>query len=432
MAADATAADVLVVGAGPAGLSAAVAAAECGKRVVILDAGLRAGGQIWRHRDVSTLPRTARRLLERADRAGITIRSGARVIDAISPSDLLVEHQGAVHRVGATALVIATGARERMLPFPGWTLPGVVGIGGLQALVKNGLSLSGARVVIAGTGPLLLPVAASAARAGARIAIVAEQASAKALARFAMGLLRKPGAISQAIGYRWAFRRAPFRTDSWVVSADGTDRVRSVTLSEHGRTKSIDCDWLATGMGLVPGIELAQLLGCALDDGTIAVDEWQSSSVPGVWAAGECTGVKGDAAAIAEGEIAGRAAAGDRTLPGKRPLLRRRDAGRMFGRRLATTFELRDELLLLATPDTIVCRCEDVRRGAIDPRWTQRQAKLWTRIGMGECQGAVCGAACAALFGWEPNIVRPPLGTPPCGDWAAALGKSIDDMDDRR
>jgi len=424
MSADAGATEVLIVGAGPAGLSAAAAAAECGKQVVVLDLGMRPGGQIWRHRDVATLPRAARNLLDRARRAGVVIRSGARVIDAISPNELIVEHGGGAHRIETDALVIATGARERMLPFPGWTLPGVVGIGGLQALVKNGLSLSGSRVVVAGTGPLLLPVAASAADAGARVLIVAEQATRGALARFAAGLLRKPAAIGQAMRYRWAFRRAPFRTDSWVTAAEGSDRLRAVTLSERGRKKAFDCDWLATGMGLVPGIEFAQLLGCRIDEGAIDVDESQSSSIPGVWAAGECTGVKGDAAAIAEGEIAGRAAAGDRSLPPPRQVLRQRDDGRVFGRRLAATFAPRKELLDLATADTIVCRCEDVRRGAIDPRWTQRQAKLWTRIGMGECQGAVCGPACAALFGWETNAPRPPLGAPRCGDWATALAES--------
>lgn len=413
--------DVLVVGAGPAGLSSAVAAAERGKQVLVLDLGLRAGGQIWRHRDETALPRVARQWLQRVRAAGVTIASSARVLDALSPDELVVDFGGRIDRQRTRALILATGAKERLLPFPGWTLPGVVGIGGLQALIKSGLTLNGSRVVIAGTGPLLFPVAAAAVAAGADLVRVAEQVPLRTAAAFAMGLLAKPSAILQAIGYRWAFRNTAYRTDSWVTAAVGDGRVRRVLLRDRGRSTAIDCDWLAASCGLCPNTELAELLGCAVDGDAIRVDTTQATTVAGVWAAGECTGVKGDIAALAEGEIAGRAAAGD--APGSRrsSLQRRRESGRAFARRLAAYFAPRPELLHLAGADTIICRCEDVRRGDIDPRWTQRQAKLWTRIGMGECQGAVCGPACAALFGWQANVPRPPLGAPLCGDWAGAL-----------
>lgn len=413
--------DVLVVGAGPAGLSSAVAAAGRGKRVLILDLGLCAGGQIWRHRDPALLPGLGRRWLESARVAGVTIASGARVVDAVSPEELVVDFRGRLDRQRTRALIIATGAQERMLPFPGWTLPGVVGVGGLQALIKSGLKLNGSRVVIAGTGPLLFPVAATAEAAGADIRLVAEQVPFRTAAAFALGLLARPSAIGQAIGYRWLFRNAPFRTDCWAVAADGDGRLRCVHLRHKGESTTIDCDWLAASGGLSPNTELAQLLGCAIDGDAIRVDASQATTVAGVWAAGECTGVKGDVAALGEGEIAGCAAAGDARGSRRPSLQRRRDAGRAFARRLARHFAPRAELLQLATPDTVICRCEDVRRGDIDPRWTQRQAKLWTRVGMGECQGAVCGPACAALFGWQPNIARPPLGAPLCGAWADAL-----------
>ncbi len=416
-------ADVLVVGAGPAGLSAGIAAAEEGKRVLVLDQGLRPGGQIWRHRDTAMLPAPARAMLERASAAGVTIASGARVVDVVSSEELIVDFRGRLDRQRTGALIVATGARERFLPFPGWTLPGVVGVGGLQALLKSGLSLSGARVVIAGTGPLLLPVAAAVAHAGAELLLVAEQVPRRVLLAFGVGLIAKPAAIRQAIGYRWTFRGSPFRTDSWVTAAEGYGRLQRVMVQEGSRSVEIECDWLATGAGLVPSTELAQTLGCALDADAVQVDALQATTVAGVWAAGECTGVKGDDAAIAEGAIAGYAAAGAGSLAMGGTLQRRRNAGRAFAARLAGTFAPRAELLRLAAADTVVCRCEDVRLGDIDPAWTQRQAKLWTRVGMGECQGAVCGPACAALFGWQQNAARPPIGAPLCGAWGDQLGE---------
>jgi hypothetical protein len=185
----------------------------------------------------------------------------------------------------------------------------------------------------------------------------------------------------------------------------------------------IECDWLATGAGLVPHVELAALLDCALAADAVQVDAAQATTVPGVWAAGECTGVKGDAAALVEGEIAGASAAGDDSGVRRTSLQRRRASGLAFGRRLEEHFAPRRELHELATPETIICRCEDVRRGDVDPAWSQRQAKLWTRVGMGECQGAVCGPVCATLFGWGPNAARPPVGNPLCGGWSGALSR---------
>lgn len=413
--------DVIVVGAGPAGLAAAAAASARGRRVLVIDQGMRPGGQVWRHHDESTLPWQARVLMARARNAGATFAAEARVVDANSPQELIVDFRGRLAPVGTAAVIIATGAKERFLPFPGWTLPGVTGVGGVQALLKSGLRMTGRRVVLAGTGPLLFPVAAALTKVGAEVLLVAEQVGATTLLGFGMTLIGSPSKLLEGARYRAGFLATPFRTGSWVTRADGESQLRSVTLSVRGQLRTIECDWLGAAMGLVPSAELGQLLGCALNGDAIAVDEAQQTNVAGVWAAGECTGVKGDEAGIVEGEIAGSAAAGDQRAVRAPSLLRAREAGQRFGRRLATTFAPRSEVLVLADPTTILCRCEDVPLGAINPAWTQRQAKLWARVGMGVCQGAVCGPACSALFGWRANAVRPPLQAPATGAWSAAL-----------
>ncbi len=410
-------ADVLVVGAGPAGLAAAAAVVERGRRVLLIDQGLRPGGQIWRHRDEGALTPLARRMVARIRTDRVEYLSRARVIDAHDGGTLLVESRGEMIACHAPAMVLCTGARERFLPFPGWTLPGVTGVGGLQALLKSGLSLRGARVVIAGSGPLLLPVAAAVAGAGARLSLVAEQATLGALVGFAGVAFQSPTRILQAIRYRAAFG-APFRTGTWVTRALGTERLSEVELTDGRRRWVEPCEWLGQSVGLVPNTELARLLGCDLAGEGIAVETDQRTSLAAVWAAGECTGVKGELAAITEGTIAGAAATGDREAALAADLQRARADGIRFGARLATSFAPRAELLALPDTTTILCRCEDVLCSEVHAGWTQRQAKLWTRVGMGACQGAVCGPACATLFGWHENRVRPPLGTPTVGVWA--------------
>ena len=289
------AAAVAVVGAGPAGIAAATRAAESGRHVIVLDQGLQVGGQIWRHHPSTPPPPAARPWIDRLARSGATVWSGASVVDALRPTEadgflLTIERGGLPRHVQAMTLVLATGARERFLPFPGWTLPGVIGIGGAQALLKAGASFAGARVVIAGSGPLLLPVAASLVRAGAHLSIVAEQARRRSVARFAIGLWHTPATLAQAIHYRAAFRGARYAPGTWVSAADGDTHVRTATLTDGGRQWVEPCDALCTGYGITPNTELARLLGCATRHGAVVVDQWQATSVSGVYCAGEPTG----------------------------------------------------------------------------------------------------------------------------------------------
>ena len=405
---------MVVVGAGPAGLAAAVHAAEGGASVLLLDAGPRLGGQIWRHRGPP--PHAARGWAERLSRSDARRLFGATVVDARADGALLVEREGRGSWVRYRRLVLATGARERFLPFPGWTLPGVLGVGGAQALVKEGARVRGLRVVVAGTGPLLPAVAAALVAAGARVVAVAEQAPLPRLLRFGRALVRRPRRIVEALGYGARLLRASYRTGCWVRAAAGQGRVEGVTLTDGRRDRTLPCDVLACAFGLVPNLEVGRLLGCATGGEALEVDAAQRTSVPGVFAAGEVVGVGGTGHALVTGALAGLAAAG-RPLPAS--LRRERERERAFAASLAETFALRDELRTLAGPDTVVCRCEDVTLGRLLPCASMREAKLETRVGMGPCQSRVCGPALAFVRGWDGDAVRPPTSPVPLAVLAA-------------
>jgi NADPH-dependent 2,4-dienoyl-CoA reductase/sulfur reductase-like enzyme len=401
-------ADVAVIGAGPAGLAAAVAARRAGASVVMIDAAPMPGGQIWRHTSRAARPADAAPWIEAAAETGVSIQSSSTVVAAERNADgawsLLVEQDEGWMTVRARAVVLATGARELFLPFPGWTLPGVVGIGGLQALVKSGLDVAGKRVALLGSGPLMLPVAALLAQRGARLVLVGEQTSWLRMQAFALTV--GPKLLREGARYRVQFRDVRYRSGLWVSRANGDSGVREVVATDGRTSRTVACDFLGVGFGLVPNLDLARLFACAIGAGTVQVDDDQCTTVPGVFAAGEATGVAGVHIAVAEGTIAGAAAAGAPTRDTR--VRRERDRGRRYADRLAHAFALRDELRSIATPETIVCRCEDVPLGAIHADWSARQAKLYRRVGMGPCQGRVCGAALRFLRGWEDDTVRPP------------------------
>jgi NADPH-dependent 2,4-dienoyl-CoA reductase/sulfur reductase-like enzyme len=226
-----------------------VRATEAKRHVVVLDEAPNVGGQIWRHRSVATLGSDARTWVDRLARTNADVRRGVAVVDVVARAetgDITVvaeRHLGGVDVIRASALVIATGARERFVPFPRWTLPGVTGIGGAQALLKQGATLRGKRVVIAGTGPLILPVAASLTDAGARVMLVAEQAPFQAVRDFALSLFTQPETLLQAAMYRLAFLRTPYAMGTWVTAASGTDRQPSPSpiRERRGHCRAISC-----------------------------------------------------------------------------------------------------------------------------------------------------------------------------------------------
>jgi len=362
-------------------------------------------------------------ILPRVDRFGVVLKKRAakattrreghwlRVVDAPRPGILRVVVETAdgamAESIAWDRLILATGARERFLPFPGWTLPGVFGAGGLQALVKGGFSVEGKRVVIAGTGPLLLAVGAHLRQYGAKVVSIAEQAPLGQLLPFALSLWSSPGKLLEGARYRAALGSVPYRTGCWPVSVEGDASVRAVHLTDGRRTWSEPCDLLACGFHLVPNTELAALLGCRFRGDFVEVDRQQQTSVANVFCAGEPTGIAGLDAALVQGEIAGLIAADE--MAKASALFQRRNTQLAFARRLKSAFRLRSELRSLAAPDTIVCRCEDVRYSQLQERTSWTEAKLATRCGMGPCQGRICGPAVQTLFLWRPSSVRPPI-----------------------
>lgn len=406
--------DVLIVGAGPAGIAAATAAAQHGRKVLLLDDNASTGGQIWRdggsslHREEGTKKSSAIAALRSS---GAEIFMGRRVVDAPQQGVLraAIESSSAntVETYAWSHLVIATGARERFIPFPGWTLSGVFGAGGLQTLVKGGFNVKGKRVVVAGTGPLLLAVAAHLKKHGATVVCVAEQAPWNQILPFAASLCSQPTKLLQGAQYRIALAGIPYRTGCWPIEAIGEESLRSIRLSDGRRIWEEPCDLIACGFHLVPNTELALLLGCVLEGDFVRVDEQQRTSIENVFCVGEPTGIAGLSAALVQGKIAGLAISGQTKQVAA--LQEQRTREYLFGKRLEKVFRLRSELQSLATPETIVCRCEDVRYSQLkeQPSWTD--AKLQTRCGMGPCQGRICGPATQALFGWPGNSVRPPI-----------------------
>ena len=397
-------ADLLIIGAGPAGMAAALAAAPSGARIVLLDDNPLPGGQIWRDGPQANLPNLARQMRERLEAcSNIRRHSGTRVIACAGPKQLLVEDADRGWLIGYDKLILCTGARELLLPFPGWTLPGVTGAGGLQALIKGGLPVQDERIVIAGSGPLLLASAATAKHNGARVLRIAEQASAAAVAGFAAQLPRWPNKLMQSVTL---FDRH-YRTGTHVLAALGNERLEGVRLQQQGKIVELECDRLACGFGLIPNTQLGQALGCELDGQAIAVDAWQTTRRADHYAAGECTGFGGSELALVEGAIAGHAAVGD--LDSARALWPRRARWQGFANALNKAFTLDPQLKSLAQPDTLVCRCEDVPYAALAGHTDWREAKLASRCGMGACQGRVCGGALQHLFGWQPSAPRPPF-----------------------
>ncbi len=390
---------IAIIGAGPAGLAAATTAATGGERVILIDSAAQLGGQYWRH-----LPsnwKDERSLHYNFDKAQklfdvvlsnplITRYSSAHVWQAEKIDGkfhLYLIKDGIEEKIVAEKVILATGAYDRSLPFPGWTYPGVMTPGAAQGMLKSHGVLVGKKIVIAGTGPFLLPVAAGLAESGAEIVGLFEANSPLRWVLNLHGLLLNPGKILEAIYYFKKLRKFRVRIQ-YKKTVEQATRTSAIVGG-----KEVSCDVLAVGWGFVPDLSLAGILGAKLRvdaDGTVLVkvDSNQETSVPGLFAAGESTGIGGSTLALIEGEIAG----GGRSTKVKFARLR----AQIFARGLQKVYPVPTDWQKNLQPQTIICRCEEVSQEdictSIDELGAEngRTAKLFTRAGMGLCQGRVC------------------------------------------
>jgi NADPH-dependent 2,4-dienoyl-CoA reductase/sulfur reductase-like enzyme len=455
--------------------------------VTVLDLGERPGGQYWRWgpasdgrfhhgwpafralRDSFADHQAAGRIVYLAGHAVFHVDppppgDGPGTVPWFTVHAVAGERDRGYAAAQASAVVVATGAYERQLPVPGWTLPGVMAAGAAQALLKGSAVVAGRRVVVAGTGPFLLPVAVGLAQAGARVAAVVEANQPLGYLRQPLDLARSWRKLPEAAGYlaRLARYRIPVLRRHAVVAAHGDGRLRSVTVARLGPSwavipgsqRTLDADVLAAGYGFIPQVELLGEAGARLrrgpDGRTFAAEAGadQQTSVPGLFAAGETTGIGGADLACLEGQVAGRAAArhcGHRVPPEGRAIGRRVTALRRFGALLDAVHPVPPGWARWLTEDTVVCRCEEVTLarllaaadlGADDAR----SAKLLARPGMGWCQGRICGAAVATILAgrrradgsgpdFPESAVSRPLAQPVPLAVLAAAARALDGRD---
>jgi len=425
---------VVVIGAGPAGLGAAAAALRAGARVTLVDSAEQPGGQYHRmlpgaydaahpgrlHHGWDEFDRTRRHVLAHR-RCDWWPESAVWALDRLDdrpprvhvvrgPADGAGRER---HVLDPDALILAPGAHDRVLPFPGWDLPGVFTAGAAQALAKGERLVIGDRVVIAGSGPFLLPVAASLLEAGSAVLEVLEANTAATVARGwgsrPWQLASQSGKAAELAEYTalLARHRVPYRTGRTVIEARGDGRAEEVVTARlradwsvvPGTERTVAVDAVCVSHGFTPQLELPVAAGCAID-GFVRVNDDQLTTAPGVYAAGEITGIAGAPAARTEGLLAGwLAAGGEPGAPEIRRLRRRRDQGRAFAARLASAHPIGDGWTSWLSPGTTICRCEETSYGALcAAAGSGRSVRLETRAGLGPCQARICGPTVAELL----------------------------------
>lgn len=451
---------LVIIGAGPAGLGAAIEASRAGLACTVVDEATHLGGQIYRQAPRGFAVKNPRALgrdylrgealraefAEVAD--NVDVLSGTSVVGIWGDGrDLVCASGDRTTALRADRLVIAAGAYDRPVPFPGWTLPGVMTAGGAQALVKTMRVRPGRRALVAGTGPLLLVVASQLHKVGVEVVAVLEAGRPSWSPAQLPKIWAEWGLLRDALDYWWTLRRAgiPLLFNHTVFAAHGEREVEAAsygpvdpeTWRPHlAEATRVDVDLVVAGFGFVPNTELTESAGCRHDyanelGGWIPIrDPFMQTTVPGVFAVGDGAGVAGSLVALEEGRIAGITAAEQAGTIDAREADRRREGpnarlyslGQVRGI-LDEISRMRPGLSEFATPDTLMCRCEEVSlaevRGAIDQGARDLQAvKLLTRLGMGPCQGRNCAPSTATLLcgalGCHPADVgrinpRPPV-----------------------
>lgn len=421
--------DILVVGGGAGGLTAAAVAAEAGARVVLVDERPVPGGQFFKQ-PISTLVGTGmsfedrqalegRKLIARARDAGVEFLD-AMVWAASSPREVHIQGASGNRMLRPKQLIVATGAYERGVPVPGWTLPGVMTTGAAQTLLRSYRVLAGRRVLVAGNGPLNLQVAAELVEAGAQVVGVAELAPRPGPATVGAAwrmLMSAPDLVAQGRRYLRTLKTAGvglhYRYVLTRIAQAENGLSASLAALADGTVRTFEADAVLMGYGFMPSNELLRLLGCAHDYDAgrrhlvTRRDDVCRTTIAGVFAVGDCCGLGGARAAQAEGVIAGLAAAGETgcTIPAglvKEGLVARTDLVRQHRFQSALWQLFAADLPGLAddADDTVVCRCEDLTQGDLAASLQSGfqslgELKRCTRLGMGRCQGRYCAPALA-------------------------------------
>lgn len=417
--------DLIIIGSGPAGMSAATVAAACGLRTVVLDEQPRAGGQIYRN--ITVAPRTVKELLgpdychgaslaERFAKSGADVRYGTLVWDVARDLTVTAQQSGRSFNARAPQLVIATGAMERPSPLPGWTLPGVLNAGAAQIALKTAAQVPDGRVVLVGSGPLLLLVACQLLDGGAKIAGIIETTPTENKRRALKHLTLAatcPKILGKGLRMLWRLRRAGVRfvkhvEDLRIEATDDGQRVRAVSFVEGGRAQCIEADVALLHHGVVPNTQITRLLRVdhSWSDEQLAwhptVDAWGETSLSGLRIAGDGAAIAGALAAEASGAITAIGAAvaigrldakrGEQLAKSWRSALKHQQRVRPFLDALYRP----PEWLVDCADDTVVCRCEEVTAGRVREMAKlgcegPNQTKFFSRCGMGPCQGRMCG-----------------------------------------
>ncbi|MBP2296205.1 FAD/NAD(P)-dependent oxidoreductase [Azospirillum rugosum] len=436
----------IIVGAGPAGVRAAETLVAAGLRPLVIDEAARWGGQIYRQ-PPEGFQRPKRALYGfEAGKADALHRAMADILPAVDyrPRSLVwnvensaldVARDGRSETVPFSHLILAPGATDRVLPFPGWTTPGVFTLGGSQVALKFQGCAVGSRVLFLGTGPLLYLVAYQYAKAGATVAGVLDTSGFADQARAVPGMLRDPATFAKGVYYVGWLRAhgVPVHSGVRPVRIEGADRVEALVWRRNGREQRTACDAVAFGLGLRPETQLADLAGCrfrfdAMDRAWVPERSAAGrTSVAGVYVAGDSAGIAGADAAEMAGERAALALLEDlgRPVDSTRAALLEQNlaASARFRRALTDAFPFPTDWAAAVPDDTPVCRCEEVSAGTLRKAARDGEAaeinrlKALTRVGMGRCQGRMCGAAAAEILsqalGTGPDAVGRLRGQPP-------------------